>query len=190
MTTPNPITTLTDETRALLTDVEAHAAACGRLDCGHLGRSTSQAVRRAVFLYQAEGAGLILDLDRVSADVAAVVGVLRTSQHGRTTYTRGTTASGGRGYVPIAAGLVAVLPNADGIKITPQRRDVFTDMLYGHSATQIAARTHRTLETVKSHAGYLRRLTGAHDAHSALIALVLAGKLHDRALTVPTDDES
>lgn len=190
MTTPNPITTLAPETLAAIESVQGHAAACGRLDCGHLGRSTSQAVRRAVFLYQAEGTGLTVDLNRVSADVAAVLGVLRTSQHGRTTYTRGTLATGNRGYVPVAPGLTAVLPNADGIKITHQRREVFTDMLYGYSATQVAERTHRTLETVKSHAGYLRRLTGAHDATSALIALVLAGKLSDRALTVPATDES
>lgn len=183
------LATLSPEVAALLSDVRGHAAACGRLDCGHLGKSTSQAVRRAVFLYQAEGAGLTVDLDRVSSDVAAVVGVLRESNHGRTVYVRGTLASGNRGYVATTPGLATVLPNAAGIKMTPQRVEVFTEMLYGYSANQIATRTHRSLETVKSHAGYLRRLTGAHDATSALIALVLAGELHDRAITVPATED-
>lgn len=183
--TPNAAPVLSPEVRELLGDIRSHAAACGRLDCGHLGRGPQRAVRRAVILYVAEGMGIVVDLARESAEVAAVLGVLRESQHGRTTYVRGTTATGGRGYVPVAAGLTAVMPNPWGIRITPQRADVFTAMLSGRSANEVATAQHRALETVKSHAGYLRRETGAHDATSALLALVLAGRLSDRALTVP-----
>jgi DNA-binding CsgD family transcriptional regulator len=173
---------LSDEVRALLSDVQAHAAACGRLDCGHLGRSTSGAVRRAVYLYQCEGAGMVLNLNRVSADVAAVLGVLRESRHARPTYVRA-----GRSYRAAVAGMTTVLPDPWGIKITPQRRDVFQALIAGKSATEVSREQHRALETVKSHMGYLRRLTGAHDSHSALIALVLAGRLADRAVTVPEE---
>jgi DNA-binding NarL/FixJ family response regulator len=173
---------LSDEVRALLSDVQAHAAACGRLDCGHLGRSTSRAVRHAVFLYQAEGAGAVLDLTRVSADVAAVVGVLRESRHARPTYVRQ-----GRSYAQAVPGMTTVMPNPWGIRMTPQRTEVFTALLSGYSATEVSARQHRNIETVKSHMGYLRRETGAHDSHSALIALVLAGRLSHRAVTVPDE---
>lgn len=184
-TTPAPIVALDPAIAEALGDIRGHAAACGRLDCGHLGRGPQRAVRRAVILYQAEGMGIVVDLTREAAEVAAVVGVLRESQHGRTTYVRGTLASGNRGYVAVAAGLTAVLPNAWTIRMTPQRLTVFGEMVKGYSANEIATRTHRTLETVKSHAGWLRRDTGAHDSTSALLALILAGRLSDRAMTVP-----
>lgn len=183
-----------------IADIRAHAAGCGRLDCGHLGRSDSLAVRRAVILYTAEGMGLEVALDDESAEVAAVVGVLRESEHFRPTYTR----RAGR-YVRVAPGTTA-MPNPwesqtrEGapFKLTPERREVFALMLAGHGATAIGSYTlsdgsvrpgltSRTMETVKSHAGYLRRETGAHDATSALLALVCAGRLSDRAVTVPDD---
>ena len=174
------MTELSDETRALLADVTAHAAACGRLDCGHLGRSTSRAVRHGVFLYQAEGAGCVLDLGRVSADVAAVIGVLRESRHARPTYVRQ-----GRSYAQSVPGMTTVMPNPWLIRMTPQRREVFGALTLGYSANEVAAAQSRTVETVKSHMGYLRRETGAHDSHSALIALTMAGRLAHVAITVP-----
>ena len=83
----------------------------------------------------------------------------------------------------------AVLPDANGIKITRQRAEVFTLLARGMSAAQVATATFRNIETVKSHAHYLRKLTGAHDATSALTALIIAGKIIHPAVTVPGQDE-
>lgn len=181
---PATLTVLDESVREALPTIQAHAAACGRLDCGHLGRSTSLAVRRAVILYQAEGAGIDIDLDGEAPEVAAVVGVLRDSQHARPMYIRA-----GRSYARTVPGMTQVLPDARAIKITQQRLEVFTAMLKGYSANQIATAQHRALETVKSHSGWLRRLTGGHDATSCLIALVLAGKLSDQAMPVEIEDD-
>jgi DNA-binding NarL/FixJ family response regulator len=137
-------------------------------------------VRHAVFLYQAEGAGCEVHLDAVSPDVAAVVGVLRQSQHARPTYVRQ-----GRSYAQAVAGMTTVMPNPWGIRMTPQRTEVFRALTLGHSATEVSALQHRNIETVKSHMGYLRRETGAHDSHSALIALIMAGRLSHSAIVVP-----
>lgn len=178
------ITVLDPVIQQQLEDVRAHAAACGRLDCGHLGKSTQQAVRRAVILYQAEGAGIEINVEHETPEVTAVLGVLRTSQHARPVYVRN-----GRSYARTTPGMTQVLPDANAINITPQRYEVFTAMLGGYSANQIAASQHRSLETVKSHAGWLRRLTGGHDSTSCLIALVLAGKLADRAMPVEIAEE-
>lgn len=192
----------TDAFRDRLDTVKAHAVSCGRLDCGHLGKSASLAVRRAVILYTAEGSGLSVSLDGETPEVVAVLGVLRTAQHARPTYVRGTLTSGNRGYVAAHPGAVIAWPNADGIKITPQRAEVFGYMVRGYSATDISSDparmvgghpaprvglTVRNIETVKSHAGYLRRETGAHDAVSALLALVAAGKIADPAIAPLAD---
>lgn len=180
---PTAFTPLTDEQRERLGDIRAHAAECGRLDCGHLARSTSQAVRRAVILYTAEAAGITVGLDEESAEVTAILGVLRESGHARPTFVRS-----GRRNVQSRPGLV-VMPNAAGIRITPERHAVFTAMLKGESASQISRSQGRARATVQSHAGWLRRLTGGHDATSCLIALVIAGKLADRAMPVPSVEE-
>lgn len=195
-TTPATMAALDDDARQRLTDVRQHAAECGRLDCGHLARSVNMATRRAVILYTGEAAGLTVLLDNEPAEVAAIVGVLRDSGHARPTYVRGTLPTGNRGMVRAQAGMT-VLPNAAGIKITNERREVFTFMLRGYSASQISSDltampprvglTPRARATVQSHAGYLRRLTGGHDATSCLIALVLAGKLSDPSLVVPAE---
>lgn len=173
---------LSEDVRALLSDVQAHAAACGRLDCGHLGRSTSRAVRHAVFLYQCEGAGLTLDLERVSADVAAVIGVLRESRHARPTYVQS-----GRRHEQATPGMTTVMPNPWSLRLTPQRLAVIADLLVGHSATEVSERQHRNIETVKSHMGWIRRDTGAHATTDALIALLSARRVSHRAVSVPDE---
>jgi DNA-binding NarL/FixJ family response regulator len=177
------LSVLDPEVADRLTDIRAHAAECGRLDCGHLARSTSRAVRRAVILYTAEGAGITVDLSHETPEVSAVLGVLRESGHARPVFVRN-----GRRYEQSRAGMV-VLPNAAGIRITPERLAVFTAMLSGMSASEVARAQGRARATVQSHAGYLRRLTGGHDATSCLVALVLAHKLSDRAMPVPAEEE-
>lgn len=155
-----------------------HAATCGRLDCGHLYRSDSQAVRRATLLYLAENQGVEFDLDDESPEVAAVLGVLRASEHAVPVYTRGTNAAGNRGYVrPNTVAAVLPLPDVSALRLTPERREVYAAAWQGLSASEIAEEQMRARETVKSHMGNLRRKTGAHDAPSALVALVLAGEI-------------
>lgn len=185
-TTTAPMTVLDPEVAERLSDIREHAAACGRLDCGHLSRSTSRATRRAVILYTAEGAGITINLDAETPEVAAIVGVLRESQHSRPVYVRQ-----GRTYARALNG-ATVLPDAHSIRLTPERTIVFTAMLKGMSASEISADQGRARATVQSHAGWLRRLTGAHDATSALVALVIAHRLSDRAMTpppLPEDDD-
>lgn len=153
-------------------DLTAHAASCGRLDCGHLYRSDSRAVRRAVLLYLAEGAGYAVDLDREAPEVAAVLGTLRTVGHPRPLYVRD-----GSRYARTTPATAVPLPDVTGLRLTPERVDVYRLLWQGCSTGEAAALSGRSRETVRSHAGNLRRLTGAHDAPSALVALALAGAL-------------
>lgn len=155
--------------------VAEHAATCGVLDCGHLYRGPSDTVRRAVLVYIAQANGVAIDLDLEAPAVAGVVGSLRAAGQTAPTYVRGVNAAGNAGYVRTAA--TTVLPDVTGFRMTPERRAVFTAMWQGYSLTTIAAAQGRTVATVKSHAGNLRRLNGAHDAPSALVALVLAGQI-------------
>lgn len=176
---PTTTVLLGEEFLSTLDTVRGHAATCGRLDCGHLGKSASLAVRRAVILYTAAGSGITVSLDRETPEVTAVYGVLTEAGHARPVYTRA-----GRSYTATVPGMTNVMPDGTTIRLTPQRIETFSAMLRGESATMIAAARQRDIETIKSHAGYLRRGTGAHDAVSALLSLVAAGRLTDRALTV------
>lgn len=187
ITTDVPV--LDDTFLVRLDSLREHAVTCGRLDCGHLSKSDSPAVRRAVILYVAEGAGVTVSLDSETPEVAAVYGVMVAAGQERPVYTR---TAGARRYASAGLpGMALVMPSPWGarkpFRITPQRRAVFSAMLAGDSASMIAEAQERDIETVKSHAGYLRRETGAHDAVSALISLVLAGRLADDAMTVPED---
>lgn len=183
---------------ARLDTLRGHAVTCGKLDCGHLYKSDSQAVRRAVILYTAEnsGQGFVLDLSHETPETVAVLGVLRTAKHGHPVYSK-TGARGG--MVAHTAGITTIWPDASRIRMTPERVSVFGYLLAGYSATQISSDpnrvtagkanprkglTARALATVVSHAGYLRRETDAHDAVSALLCLVKAGKLTDKGIGV------
>lgn len=184
-----PTTTANVLPSTIDTDIRAHAAACGRLDCGHLSRSSSLAVRRAVILYIAEGAGYTVRLRNESPEVAAVLGILRQAEHPRPVYVRGTNTNGNAGYVRSTPNEV-LLPDASGLTITPERATVFALAWQGLSATEISIVSLRARETVKSHMGNLRRMTGAHDATSALVALVLANKIDANVeYSFPEDDE-
>jgi DNA-binding CsgD family transcriptional regulator len=153
-------------------DVREHAASCGRLDCGHLGKSGSRAVRRAVILYVAEGAGVPTDLDAEAPEVASVLGILRGVQYPRPVYRGRKSEAQTPGQFA-----ASILPNVsdEAITWTPQRVQVASLMWEGYSANEVAREVGRTLETVKSHMGYLRRLTGAHDIVSVLVAGAVAG---------------
>ena len=93
--------------------------------------------------------------------------------------------------------MTLVWPYPTQIKMTPQRVEVGNYLLRGFSATQISSDptrmvagqpaprhglTARTIETVKSHMGYLRRETRAHDITSACLSLHKAGRLSDPAI--------
>jgi len=132
-----------------------------------------------VLVYVAQSNGVVIDLDREAPAVAAVVGTLRAAGAEAPVYVRGTTENGTRGYVRTAA--TAPLPNVEGFRMTPERRAVYSAMWQGYSLTTIATVTGRSVDTVKSHAGNLRRLNGAHDAPSALVALVVAGMIEAQA---------
>lgn len=179
---PTPAT-VTDEVIPVppILDVLTHAASCGRLDCGHLAKSGSRAVRRATILYQAEGAGYVPDLDAEAPEVVSFLALLRAAQHARPIYRRNLrSVEGDARLVPLAPNEGLPLPDLSGLTMTPERVEVFGLLWLGYSATDIGTYrdrpglTHRSYQTVKSHAGWLRRLTGAHDATSALVALALA----------------
>lgn len=177
--------TLSAEVRATLDTIAAHAASCGQLGCGHLGKSPSRAVRRAVILYAAEAIpGVTLNLDGEAPEVAAVLGVLRTSRHARPVYVRQ-----GRGFATHTPGLPPIAPDPNRIRMTAERVATFSLLIRGWSANEVATHRARALETIKSHMGYLRRETDAHDSMSALLALRLAGRLADPAIVVAEVDD-
>lgn len=175
----------TIEMDAVVARVEAHAAECGRTDCGHLYRGHDDAVRRATILFLAEENGLDVDLDLEPAAVAALVGVLRSSRTVRTVYRR----PGVRTPRPSATREVADLPDMSALRMTPERIEVYTLMVQGVALVRIAERLNKNIETIKSHAGNLRRgaplgairrgdaVAAAHDAPSALLALVIQGSI-------------
>jgi hypothetical protein len=185
-TQEEPVSTTATEQPTIVggLDVREHAASCGRLDCGHLGKSNSQATRRAVIIYVAEGAGLTIDLDREAPEVAALVGVLRAVSYPRPLYS-------GRKTPALTPGqhAASILPDVTKMTWTPQRLQVAALMWEGYSANQVAKAVDRRLETIKSHMGYLRRLSGAHDIVSVLVAGALEGMWGPLAADESGDDE-
>lgn len=137
---------------------------CGRYDCGHITRSDSQAVKRALALYLAREAGLTVDTSSEEADTLAVLGLMRAGRpctEVRNYRTAGVTS----------ATTPATPANTDtpAVRITPEMVEVAALILQGYDYPEIAARTHRAKETVRS---LSKRIIATANAHSAMAGAV------------------
>lgn len=190
------------EVQERIASVAAHAAACGKLECGHTARSTDPDARRAVFLYSASAVMPEAVADALASErpaVAAMYGELQKAGVYAPRYVKRTTAGGQNTYA-LQGGEAwmpqTTLANGQPIPVTDERATVWGAMIRGESLTSIARNYpssrggERSVETVKSHAGWLRRRCAAHDSTSALIALIAAGRFDLRGNRLTTDAEA
>lgn len=60
----------------------------------------------------------------------------------------------------------------DGLDLTSRERDVLGLIVLGLNSTEIAARLHLTVSTVKTHVGNVLAKTGSRDrVHAAIVAI-------------------
>lgn len=157
-----------------MTIAAALATSCGRYDCGHVGRSDNQALKRAAFLFLAEQAGVTgvrtanepagtlaaLALMRAgeACDTVAEVVRERNPETGRTTQRTVRTPT----------------PHAEG-RVTTGQAAVLRLIREGYDIPEIAERLTLATATVRSHLGYASRNLRTH---SALDAAVEATRLN------------
>lgn len=138
-------------------------SACGTEDyhCGHLSRSSSRTVKRALFLYLAEVEGLgYLGGRSEGAEVLAVLNLMRTGAE------CADILDVAEGNLPagVTTVEVAVTP------ITPDQAEVLNLVTLGYSYPEIAAETGRATETVRSLVKGAMRRTLTHTAIDAAVA--------------------
>lgn len=124
------------------------------------------------------------DVADTSADAA--VSVTRAMQRGTATHEdrhqRNLLALRAAGLV----GEVTPVPiEGQARAITPQRAEVLGDLLAGYSYTEMAARQHRKVDTVKSHCANLYRIFGVSSRVECVVEAVRAGVLPAPAAEAP-----
>ena len=157
-----------------MTVLTAHpvAVSCseGRYDCGHLARSSSRAVKRALFLYLAEVEGLgYLGSRTEAAEVLAALALLRQGAE-----CADILAAGGEAAATLMA---QVTPDMHDRDCTPQQIEVLGFVAQGFSYPEIAAATNRATETVRSLVKAAMRNTNTHNAFDAAVAVAAEGLL-------------
>lgn len=143
---------------------------CGRYDCGHITRSDSQAVKRALALYLAREAGLAVDTSTEEADTLAVLGLMRAGRpctEVRNYRTAGVTSA--------TTPATPATTEAPAIRVTPEMCEVAALILQGYDYPEIAARTHRAKETVRSLARRVIRVANAHSAMAGAVWMASHG---------------
>jgi DNA-binding NarL/FixJ family response regulator len=136
-----------------------HAIHCGRYDCGHIVRSDSAALKRALYLHlcATDGQGY-LGARNEPADVLAALALM--AQGAPCTEVAGVTP---RTSNPPAA---AVAPT-----FTPRGLEVLSLVAEGKDIPEMADATGLSVETVRSHLAVARKACGAHSsAEAAMIA--------------------
>lgn len=141
---------------------------CASYQCGHIARSDDRAIKRALFLYLRREAGHTFTTRGEGSDVIAALALMR----------EGRPCSEVRNYrTPgVRAADVPTTPaNVAEVRVSPQVVEVVTLIAQGYDIPEIAAMTHRAIETVRSLLAVARRATGAHTSHGAAVALVGLG---------------
>lgn len=135
----------------------------GRYDCGHITRSASVPVKRALFLYRAESEGLgYLGGRHEAAEVLAALALMRVGGE-----CADILVAGGAAAEAVETALTSVPVSSP----TPTQCEVLALVAEGFSYPEIAAQTGRAVETVRSlvKAAMARTLT-----HSAIDAAIVA----------------
>jgi DNA-binding NarL/FixJ family response regulator len=146
----------------------AHAAACGDYHCGHLSRSSSTAVKRAVFLYAAECSTVGSLVRRSEApEVLAALALLREGAECARILAAATGA--------LAAEVAALTAAAAPTRLSPEVLAVMDLVTEGLSYPEIADRRGIATETVRSHVKRAMRSTATHTAVDAAVALCEEG---------------
>jgi DNA-binding NarL/FixJ family response regulator len=151
---------MTDLTSPIIT-----ATACERFDCGHITRSSSVPVKRALFLYMAESADLGYLGSREDAHTLAALALMR---------------EGARCADVLRAGgvegdaVAAVLDPAMGLP-TPRQCEALAMVAEGLPYPEIAARLSISVETVRSLLKAAMRTTLTHSATAAAVVAASEG---------------
>lgn len=155
----------------LTTSPVALSCAEGRYDCGHLSRSSSRPVKRALFLHLAEVEGHgYLGTRTEPVEVLAALALLRQGAE-----CQAILEAGGSGAAALAAE-AAASPVCER-PCTPQQIEVLRLVAEGFSYPEIAEATGRAVETVRSLVKAAMRNTLTHNAFDAAVVLVGYGEL-------------
>jgi DNA-binding NarL/FixJ family response regulator len=147
---------MTDLTSPIVT-----ATACERYDCGHVTRSSSVPVKRALFLFMAEAADLGYLGSREDAHTLAALSLMRAGARCAEVLRAGGTEGDA---------VAAVLDPAVTLP-TPRQCEALALVAEGLPYPEIAARLTISVETVRSLLKAAMRATLTHSAtHAAVVA--------------------
>lgn len=147
----------------------AIACADGHYHCGHVTRSSSRPVKRALFLFLAESEGLgYLGTRTEAAEVLAVLALMRQGAHCAEVLAAGGAA---------ATALIEASVTDRQRDCTPEQVEVLRLVAEGFSYPEIAAETGRATETVRSLVKAAMRNTCTHTAVDAAVTLAEWGVL-------------
>lgn len=140
----------------------AMSCAEGRYDCGHITRSSSRPVKRALFLYLAEVEDLgYLGSRNEPVEVLAALALMREGAECAAILEAGDPQG-------VVARLVEQVGTLDR-DLTPQQVEVLTLVAEGYSYPEIAQATGRATETVRSLVKAAMRNTLTHSAMDAAV---------------------
>lgn len=149
----------------------AHGVAAAVCDadyqCGHITRSSSRAVKRAAFLFAAEGRDLgYLGTRTEAPEVLAALALMREGAACAEVIDAATP-----GFIEAVAEVVPFAPEA----LSPEVLRVMAYVTEGLSYPEIAAEIGCAKETVRSHVKRAMRLTATHNVIEAAVTLVEHG---------------
>lgn len=154
----------------------ALATSCGRYDCGHVGRSNNQALKRAAFLFLAEQAGVTGV--RTSNEPAGTLAALALMRQGEACDTvaevvRERDADTGR----VRQRTVRTPTEHAAPHVTSGQASVLRLIREGYDIPEIAERLTLATATVRSHLGYASRNLRTHSALDAAVEATRLGLL-------------
>lgn len=138
------------------------ATRCGRVDCGHVHRSESRAVKRALFLYLCEsddriGAGVMESAE--GADTLAALAAMR----------RGAPCAEVLAAAGVPAPRVGATPRTAtrGPSLTDRQVEVLALVAEGYAYPEIARTLGKSVETVRDRVKGAMKATSTHSAPEA-----------------------
>lgn len=143
------------------------ATLCAEYGCGHIMRSDSLPIKRARYLYLRRTRGAIVSTRGEAADVRAALALMMAGRS--CAEVRASVNHDGTATLPTT--VPAPLPSGTYVP-SDEVIEVLTMVAQGHDIPEIAAATHRAIETVRSLMAVARKRTGSHD--SMVAAAVLA----------------
>lgn len=147
----------------------ADSAACGRYDCGHIGRHAEQAVRQAGVLFRVVMAHGETAISGVSASAATLAALALMRQ--------GVACSevAERYRDPVTNRFVPAAPRREQTGLTDQQVLVLRALATGATPSDVGPRVHLSPQTVESHRKNIYRRLAVHSLGDAVAEAIRLG---------------